>query len=118
MDNQFIKDIILVVIPIVTTSLMGYFTWAMKAMKEKEKEDVKKVNAMREASYKGSRAILLYLLEQLHNDYKKKGYINRNQYQRAKEMYEAYHALGGNGYGTSLWSEIEELEIKNEENII
>lgn len=38
-------------------------------------------------------------------------------YQNFMEMYEAYHALGGNGMVTKMKNEIEELHLKQKERI-
>lgn len=40
------------------------------------------------------------------------GYIASYAYQTFCEIYEAYHALGGNGMGTKMKEEIDELHIR------
>lgn len=41
------------------------------------------------------------------------GYIPSYAYENFCDMYEAYHALGGNGTGTKLYEEIKALHLKN-----
>ncbi|MDF7668511.1 hypothetical protein [Lactobacillus sp. ESL0703] len=39
----------------------------------------------------------------------KQGHSTRNQYTRLNQIYEVYHALGGNGLGTKLYEEAKAL---------
>ena len=58
--------------------------------------------------------ILLYMLERLYQEYKIQDYVTHEQRDRFHNIYDAYHALGGNGYGTALWETVQELEIRND----
>ena len=40
-------------------------------------------------------------------------YITKHGLENFIEMYDAYHALGGNGMVTHLLEEVKELQIKN-----
>lgn len=55
------------------------------------------------------------MLERLHTEFKLQGYVTHEQRDRFFETYDAYHNLGGNGYGTALWEDVQKLEIKNDE---
>ena len=48
-----------------------------------------------------------------HDKYVELGYIPSYAYENFCDMYEAYHALGGNGTGTKLYEEIKALHLKN-----
>lgn len=48
-----------------------------------------------------------------HDKYMKKGEIPTYAYQNFCEMYEAYHALGGNGMVTKMFEDIKDLHFKN-----
>ena len=51
-------------------------------------------------------------LIEYHAKYMELGDIPSYAYQNFGEMYDAYHALGGNGMVTKMKQEIEELHIK------
>lgn len=49
----------------------------------------------------------------MHNaEWKARGYVTKHGLQNFLEMYDAYHALGGNGMVTELLNEVKELPIK------
>lgn len=94
---------------VLLTALVGYLVFLLKEnRKDKEKE-----NAKRDANSNGTKLILFYMLQRLHAEYKYQGFVTYTQRSNFREMYEAYHGLGGNGYGTKMWQEIQELECKN-----
>ena len=68
----------------------------------------------REANAQGTKMILLYMLERLYEEYKLQNYVTHEQRDRFFEIYNAYHNLGGNGYGTALWETVEGLDIRND----
>lgn len=109
------------VLPIITTSLMGYVIWVLQNNRKKEavriEEENKRIeedNRKQQALNEGTRMILLYMLERLYEEYKIQNYVTHEQRDRFHNIYNAYHALGGNGYGTALWETVEELEIRND----
>lgn len=105
-------------LPIVATSLMGYVVWYLQTQKKQTTIRIEEENKRREANANGTKVMLLYMLERLHTEYKLQGFVSHEQRNRFKEIYEAYHNLGGNGYGTALWEDIKDLEIKNDESIV
>ena len=105
-------------LPIVATSLMGYVIWYLQTQKKQSKVRIEEEDKKREANANGTRVMLLYMLERLHTEYKLQGFVSHEQRNRFREIYEAYHNLGGNGYGTALWEDIKELEIRNDETIV
>ena len=105
-------------LPIVATSLMGYVVWYLQTQKKQSKVRIEEEDKKREANANGTRVMLLYMLERLHTEYKLQGFVSHEQRNRFREIYEAYHNLGGNGYGTALWEDITELEIRNDETIV
>ena len=97
------------VLPIITTSLMGYVIWVLQNNRKKEafriEEENKRIeedNRKQQALTEGTRMILLYMLERLYEEYKIQDYVTHEQRDRFHNIYDAYHALGGNGYGTAL----------------
>lgn len=80
--------------------------------------DLIEQNKRREANAEGTKLILFYMLQRLHTEYMYQEYITHDQRVQYEELYKAYHALGGNGYGTAMWKEIAELEIRNDKSSV
>ena len=105
-------------LPIVATSIMGYVVWYLQNQRKVNDKRIEEEHKKREANANGTKAILLYMLERLYAEYKIQGSVTHEQRQRFKDMYIAYHDLGGNGYGTQLWEFVKELEITNNANAV
>ena len=103
--KEFIMQTYTIILPIVTTALMGYIVWLLK----NQKPD-------RDANSKGTMLLLRVQLIEYHSKYTTLGDIPSYAYQNFCEMYDAYHALGGNGMVTKMKQEIEELHIKKKGN--
>ena len=95
------KELLLETYTITLPILLGYIVWLLK----KQKKD-------RDANSKGTMLLLRVQLIEYHDRYTKFGEIPSYAYQNFMEMYEAYHALGGNGMVTKMKEEIEELHLK------
>lgn len=85
----------------VITPLLGYIVWLLK----NQKKD-------RDANSQGTMMLLRVQLIEYHDKYMKLGEIPSYAYENFCEMYNAYHALGGNGMVTKMKHEIEELHLK------
>lgn len=85
----------------VITPLLGYIVWLLK----NQKKD-------RDANSQGTMMLLRVQLIEYHDKYMKLGEIPSYAYENFCEMYNAYHALGGNGMVTKMKREIEELHLK------
>lgn len=96
------KEILLETYTIVLPILLGYIVWLLK----NQKKD-------RNANSKGTMLLLRVQLIEYHAEWAKRGYITKHGLDNFLEMYEAYHALGGNGMVTHLLEEVKELQIKN-----
>lgn len=95
------KEILLETYTIVLPVLLGYIVWLLK----NQKKD-------RNANSKGTMLLLRVQLIEYHAEWTKRGYITKHGLDNFLEMYEAYHALGGNGMVTHLLEEVKELQIK------
>ncbi|MGM9551517.1 MAG: hypothetical protein ACI3XA_04610 [Clostridia bacterium] len=95
------KEFFMTTYTIVLPVLLGYIVWLLK----NQKKD-------RNANSKGTMLLLRVQLIEYHDKYMDKGGIPSYAYQNFIEMYEAYHALGGNGMITKMKEEIEELHLK------
>ena len=102
---QFFYQTYNIALPVVLTTIMGYIVWLLK----NQKKD-------RDANSKGTMLLLKVQLIEYHDKYMELGDIPSYAYQNFLEMYEAYHALGGNGMITKMKSEIEELHLKKKES--
>lgn len=102
--EQFFYQTYMIALPIVLTSLMGWIVWLLK----KQKKD-------RDANSKGTMLLLRVQLIEYHDKYMMLGDIPSYAYENFMEMYDAYHALGGNGMITKMMHETEELHLKKKE---
>lgn len=91
-----------IALPVVLTAFMGYIIWALK----NQKKD-------RDANSKGTMLLLRVQLMDYHKEWHERGYITKHGLENFMEMYDAYHALGGNGVVTHLLEEVKELPIRN-----
>lgn len=90
---------------IVLPAVLGYIVWLLKQQKK-----------TRDANSQGTMLLLRVQLIEYHDKYTKRGSIPSYAYQNFCEMYDAYHALGGNGMVTHMFEEIKELNLrKNQE---
>ena len=96
-----VKEILMQTYTVVLPVLLGYIVWLLK----NQKKD-------RDANSKGTMLLLRTQLIEYHAKYMQLGDIPSYAYQNFCEMYDAYHALGGNGMVTKMKQEIEELHIK------
>lgn len=99
--KEFLVQTYTTALPIILTAFMGYIVWLL----QNQKKD-------RDANSKGTMLLLRVQLIEYHDKYTQLGEIPSYAYQNFLEMYEAYHALGGNGMVTKMKEEIEELHLK------
>jgi hypothetical protein len=97
-----VKEFLLQTYTIVLPILLGYIVWLLK----QQKKD-------RDANSKGTMLLLRVQLIEYHDKYMKLGEIPSYAYENFVEMYNAYHALGGNGMATKMYEEIKEIRLKN-----
>ena len=102
--NEFLFETYTIALPIVLTALPGYIVWLLK----KQKKD-------RDANSKGTMLLLRVQLIDYHEKWTQRGYISKHGLENFIEMYNAYHALGGNGMVTHLLEEVKDLPIKTSE---
>ena len=82
--------------------ILGYIVWILK----KQKSD-------RDANSKGTMLLLRVQMIEYHDKYVKEGEIPSYAFENFEEMYNAYHALGGNGMITKMYHEIQQLHLRN-----
>ena len=84
--------------------MLGYIVWVLKEQKKDRKNNST-----------GTMLLLRRNLIEDHDKYVALGKIPRHAYENYLDMYNAYHALGGNGMVTKMLEEIDELHLKNKE---
>lgn len=99
--KEFLVQTYTIALPIILTAFMGYIVWLL----QNQKKD-------RDANARGTMLLLRVQLIEYHDKYTSIGEIPSYAYENFMEMYEAYHALGGNGMITKMMHEIEELHLK------
>ena len=120
--KEFLLQSYLIALPIFLTAIMGYIIWLLKEQKKQKIADAKdrndriaKETEERLANSKGTMLLLRVQLIEYHDKYMMLGDIPSYAYENFMEMYDAYHALGGNGMITKMMHEIEELHLKKKE---
>ena len=95
------KEILLQTYTLALPVILGYVVWLL----QQQKKD-------RDANSKGTMLLLRVQLIEYHSKYMKEREIPSYAYDNFSEMYDAYHALGGNGTITKMYKEIQELHFK------
>lgn len=96
------KEILMQTYTIALPIVLGYIVWLLKRQNQK-----------RDANSKGTMLLLRVQLIEYHAEWMERGYVTKHGIENFLEMYNAYHALGGNGMVTHLLEEVNELPIKN-----
>lgn len=94
------KDVLLQTYLIALPIALGYIVWLL----QQQKKD-------KDANSKGTMLLLRVQLIEYHDKYMKLGEIPSYAYDNFVEMYNAYHALGGNGMVTKMYNEIQALHL-------
>ena len=102
--SSFLMQTYLIALPIILTSILGYVVWLLK----EQKKD-------RDANSKGTMLLLRVQLIEYHDRYVSLGEIPSYAYDNFVEMYNAYHALGGNGMITKMYDEIQALHLQKKD---
>lgn len=96
-------QIISSVVSIILTAVCGYLVWYL------QQSVGKKDNT--------SKALMLLLrheLKEYYQLYTDRGYISVEELSEYIELYETYHALGGNGLATKLLEEVKKIDVKGD----
>lgn len=93
-------DFLLQTYTIALPVILGYIVWLLQQQKKGK-----------DANGKGTMLLLRVQLIEYHDKYMKLGEIPSYAYDNFVEMYNAYHALGGNGMVTKMYNEIQALHL-------
>lgn len=94
-------ELVLTICEVALAPLMGYVVWLLK----QQKKD-------RDANNHGTMLLLRVQLIEYHEKWMGRGYVTKHGLENFLEMYDAYHALGGNGMVTQLKKDVEELPVR------
>ena len=111
-DIEIVLQIILPLVTTVGTCVIGY---CFSKLKQRDKEEAKRIaiaNARSEALRVGLLALCRDRILQGYRYYKRNGCISAQDHETMSKLYNAYHALGGNGTITTVWVKIQDLPIK------
>lgn len=113
------KDVIMQTYYIALPIVLGYIVWMLQQQKRKQEQDaverdkrIEEENKKREANRKGTMLLLRVQLIEYHDKYMSVGDIPSYAYENFRDMYDTYHALGGNGMVTKMKQEIDELHLR------
>ena len=105
--KEYIHEAIVIALPII----LGYIVWLLQQQKTERIEAERKRREQDEKSNTGLMLLLRIQLIEYHDKYMNRGTIPSYAYQNYIEMYEAYHALGGNGTIDKMYSDIKTLNL-------
>ncbi len=100
MEKEIIS-FVLSVLPTIGGVVIGYLWNKARGLSEKQ-----------QAMEKSIRAILKIELRRIYAYGTERGYLSYEDEQIAEEIYETYHALGGNGQGTTMIEAIRKMELR------
>ena len=90
-----------------TAILAAAWAWMVKKYKA--------IHAQQTANNQGTLALLKDRLFQSCTYYIERGYCGVADRENIESLYNAYHAMGGNGTGTDLYNKVRELPLNKEE---
>ena len=83
-------------------------------LEEKQEALALTISQKQTAMEDGMRMMLKIELRRIYSHAIKQGYISYEDEQFAEDIYNRYHALGGNGQGTKMIADIKALEMRRE----
>lgn len=96
-----IKDILTIILPTVCTGASTFIVWFLQ-QRVKDNDIIKK-------------SLMLMMRRELREIYevlKDKEKLTLDEYGEFEEIYQTYHALGGNGKGTKMYDDLKRKEIE------
>ena len=104
-----------VITPLVVFIMQRATSKRLDAFDEKRESARHEQEAWQRAMTSGVRSILRVELVRAHREWvEEKGYITLEAREYVQRTYESYHALGGNGVGTTLYNDLMALPIRED----
>lgn len=92
-------EALITVLSAVVAPLMGLLVWQMQRLITKK-----------DHSDRAMKLVLRVMMEDKHEKFMSQHFINSDELAEFREMYDVYHALGGNGRGSVWKDDLEKLE--------
>ncbi len=109
------EQILISAITCVISIALGWVASSLKQVKQKRTADCEKDDEWKQSMTQGMRDLLRNELVRVHQEYVvQQGSCPLIAKEIAERTYLSYHALEGNGTGTSLFRDIMELPIKED----
>ena len=109
-------QLVLAIVPTLMTGVIGWLFHKLKKHEENreriEKERLDEIMSQEKAVNVALCALCHDRILEGYKTYKKRGGISPTEFDTITNLYEAYHALGGNGATTAVYQKIRELPIK------
>ena len=100
------------ILPLIISSFIAAFVSAIvSSIYTRAKSVTQKQIESQKAFQQGMRALLWGELKQMHSEAQLKGGLDTEERHQLENVYNAYHALGGNGTGTRLHEEAMNLPV-------
>lgn len=90
---------------VIAAAMLAFWRWVTAKLK--------RIKATQDANNEGTLALLHDRLYFLCNHHLAKGWCGVEDRNNIAMLYEAYHAMGGNGTGTDLWNRVRALPFQN-----
>ena len=110
-----------IIFSVITTIMTGAIGWLFHKIQkredkrlEDEKNRVESKTIYEQAIGNALRALCRDRILQGYTFYKQRGGVSTQELETTNKLYDAYHALGGNGTITRVFERIKELPIKEE----
>ena len=102
--NPLTLTFITAIVSSLASALVASIISSSKSRIKKEKQTLEALNA-------GMRALLWRELNDIHKEAIADGGMSPDSRHNAEEVYNAYHAIGGNGTGTRIYEEAMKLPV-------
>lgn len=117
-ELEHILTICLSIVPAIATGVIGYLVHKLKKHEEEKEQETERWQKKQQTEYEAICAMLIALghdrILQGYRYYRRSGGISAQDLETVTKLYEAYHALGGNGTVTTVYNKIKEIPIKEE----
>lgn len=87
----------------ITVIVQHFLDWLQATSRREETPEVKARNCI-------SRHSALSLLKTVHRDAVARGWVSLDDLEEAQEIYDSYHTLGGNGAGSRIIHDLQQMK--------
>lgn len=117
MQDFVVQYLIQIIFGALSTTLGLLCKHLYTKLRQQNEESEKRIAAKEEEDRLTREGVIVTLHMRLYDLCQKcinQGYVTTEELKNAEDVYKTYHALGGNGTGTSLYNRIQKLPIDND----